>query len=128
MSRIIARAAYTQLIELGLVTTQERRGYYVHLIRPIVIQLGGTGKAADADLLALDEWESAAVAQGRRPHTEVQVRVLGGHDSAPPEVLERLSLGNDDLSCSATGSATSTTSRSCCAPLTSPRRSPAAPS
>jgi GntR family transcriptional regulator len=94
VSRIVARNAYSALIELGLVTTQERRGYYVHLIKPIVIQLGGSG---GSDLLALDEWESAAVAQGRNPRTEVQVRVLGGHDPAPAEVAERLGLGQDDL-------------------------------
>ena len=99
VSRIPVRAAYQELIEGGLVDARERQGYFVHLIKPILLRLDGPSPdAADSEVPSVSSWDIAVLADGRQPRTEVKVRVLGGADDpAPAEILERLRLGADDL-------------------------------
>jgi GntR family transcriptional regulator len=99
VSRATVRPAYARLIEEGLVTSQERGGYWVHLIQPILLRLDAPGRdAADDEGEKDGSWERAVRAHDRQPRTRVTVSNLGGADApVPPEILERLKLDADDL-------------------------------
>jgi GntR family transcriptional regulator len=99
VSRATVRPAYARLIEEGLVTSLERGGYFVHLVQPILLRLDAPGReAADDENETAGPWDRAVRADDRQPRTQVTVSNLGGADApVPPEILERLKLGADDL-------------------------------
>ena len=98
VSRITVRPALSQLIDRGLVASSARQGYFVRQVKPIVLRLDAPGpEDGGGESPAAGSWDSAVLADGRQPRTEVQVRVLGPGDPAPAEVLTRLKLSAEDL-------------------------------
>lgn len=95
VSRPTVREAYRQLILEGLVVSYERRGYFVHLIRPIELRTDEyeqPGPDAAAYSEGIDQWEREVYRQGRQPLVKVEVRMLGGDSPAPRSIEERLGL------------------------------------
>jgi len=95
VSRPTVREVYRRLILEGLVISVERRGYYVHLMRPIELRMDQYERP-DSDQAAytdgVDQWEREVLRQGRQPRVKVEVRMLGGGDPAPADVERRLGL------------------------------------
>jgi GntR family transcriptional regulator len=97
VSRPTIREVYRRLILEGLVVSIERRGYYVHMMRPIELRVDeyerpDTDQAVFTD--GVDQWEREVIRQGRQPRVRVEVRMLGGDDSAPDDVEKRLGVGH----------------------------------
>lgn len=95
VSRPTIREMYRRLILEGLVVSIERKGYFVHMMRPISLHLDEyeqPGPDAAAFVDGVDQWEREVARQGRVPLVRVEVRMLGGGDPAPAGVEQRLGV------------------------------------